>query len=307
MVAAFISTLLFSVSVICGHRSARLIGGTEANFWRVASATLFLAIWAYGWGGGLGGPALPLFVLSGIAGIGVGDVALFQALPRLGPRLSMLLVHCLTAPIAASIEWVWLGTSLTWVQLGCIGLILIGVGIALEPGGEQHGTTPQMSIGVIFSLIAASGGAVGAVLSRKAYGVAHAAMFPIDGATAGFQRVVGGLFIAGLVLLVVKRKVFRIQARAPHHLVVEASKRKWRGVWIWILVNSLAGQTVGVSFMQLALESTPTGVVMAIIALTPITVIPLARVFEGEKPTTKSLVGAAVAVAGVVVLALARK
>lgn len=81
MFAAFLTAILFSISVVCGHRSAKLIGGTEANLWRLTCATIMLGIWSYGFGNGLAGDAFPLFLLSGILGIGVGDVALFQALP----------------------------------------------------------------------------------------------------------------------------------------------------------------------------------------------------------------------------------
>ena len=38
MFAALLCTLLFSISITCGHRSAKLIGGTEANFWRLTLA-----------------------------------------------------------------------------------------------------------------------------------------------------------------------------------------------------------------------------------------------------------------------------
>ena len=72
------------------------------------------------------------------------------------------------------------------------------------------------------------------------------------------------------------------------------------------LGNSLAGQTLGVSCMQWALETTPTGIVLAIIAMTPLVVIPLARVFEGEKITARSVVGGVIGVAGVVGLTLAK-
>src|SRR5437870_13747854 len=99
--AAFLTTILFSISVVCGHRSAKLIGGVEANFWRLALATLFLGLWAYTGGSGLGGDAFSIFLLSGLVGIGVGDAGLFQALPRLGSRLTLLILQCLTAPIAA--------------------------------------------------------------------------------------------------------------------------------------------------------------------------------------------------------------
>ena len=97
MFAAFLSTILFSISVISGHRTAKLIGGVEANFWRLTLATVFLSAWAF---------------TGGLIGIGIGDAGLFQALPRLGSRLSLLLLQCLTTPIAALIEWLWLGTTL---------------------------------------------------------------------------------------------------------------------------------------------------------------------------------------------------
>jgi hypothetical protein len=97
--AAFLTTILFSISVVCGHRSAKLIGGTEANFWRLTCATILLGVWSYGFGNGLAGDAFPLFLLSGILGIGVGDLALFQALPRL-VGLSLLLIQCLTLHLA---------------------------------------------------------------------------------------------------------------------------------------------------------------------------------------------------------------
>src|SRR6185295_4208848 len=147
VLAAFLTTILFSISVICGHRSARMIGGTEANFWRLLCATLFLGVWAYGFGIGLQGSAFPLFLVSGILGIGFGDVALFQALPRLGSRLSMLLIQCLTPPFGALIEWLWLGTSLTRWQILCGLVVLAGVGIALTPSEHLKRTRRELIVG----------------------------------------------------------------------------------------------------------------------------------------------------------------
>ena len=58
--------------------------------------------------------------------------------------------------------------------------------------------------------------------------------------------------------------------------------------------------------MQWALETTPTGLVLAIIATTPIVVIPFAMLFEKERPNAQALLGGAIAVAGVVLLILTR-
>ncbi len=306
MLAALLTTVLFSISVVCGHRSAKLIGGTEANFWRLALATFLLGIWANCFGIGLSGEAFPLFLLSGLMGIGIGDVALFQALPRLGSRLSLLLIQCLTAPIAALIEWLWLGTTLSVLQILCGLVILAGVVIAIAPARENDRLPRLSPAGILFAVLAALGGAYGAVLSRKAYAVAHSSHESIDGANAAFQRIVGGCVIGGICLLIAKRREFRVQAGAPPGLVIEVSKKKWRGVWPWILVNSVAGQTIGVSCMQWALETTPKGLVLPIVAMTPIVVIPFSFALEGERPHARSIAGGLIAVAGVIALTLLR-
>jgi drug/metabolite transporter (DMT)-like permease len=263
-------------------------------------------VWAYGFGIGLGGQAFPVFLLSGVLGIGFGDVALFQALPRLGSRLSLLLVQCLTAPFAALLEWAWLGTTLSHRQMIFGATILTGVAVALVPAQHIKRSREELMLGTLSALLAALGGACGAVLTRTAYGIAHSNKEPIDGANAAFQRIVGGLFFSGICLLVVKRRELRIQARAPRSIVTEVSRKKWRAVWPWILANSLAGQTLGVSCMQWALESTPTGIVLAIIATAPIVVIPFTFVLEGEKPTVLSIIGGAIAVGGAIALTLSR-
>jgi len=304
--AALLCTVLFSISMVCGHRSAKLIGGTEANFWRLSLAGLVLGVWAYAFGVGLGGAALPLFFLSGVVGIGIGDVALFQTLPRLGSRLTSLLTGCISAPFAALIEWVWLGTTLSTAQVLWGLLTVCGVGLALMPGEHVQRTRREMFVGTLCAVLAALGGAAGGVLSRRAYEVVHATSETIGAGNAAFQRALGGLLLGGIWLLAVKRRAFRVQAHAPRELVTEASKKKWRGVWPWVLVNGFAGQTLGVSCMQWALESTPAGIVFAILAITPITIIPFALLLEGERPTARSLVGGAIAVGGVIALALSR-
>jgi len=298
--------MLFSVSGVCGHRSAKSIGGTEANFWRLTFSAVFLALFAYIWGVGTESPSFPLFFLSGVVGVGIGDVAYFQALPRLGSRLSLLLIECLSAPVAAIIEWVWMGTTLTSTQILCGMVVLLGVAIALTAGKRGSISRKDLLSGSALCALSALAGGYGVVLSRKAFVVDAAVGVSLSGGNAGFQRVLGGLLVGGICLLFVKRKEFRIQARAPRQLVNEVATRKWKAVWYWVLLNSLAGQTLGVSCMQWALKTTPGGIVLAIIALTPILIIPLAVWMEGERPSRISLVGSLIAVGGVVGLALVK-
>ena len=295
MFAALLTTLLFSISAICGHRTSTRLGGVEANFWRICGAMFFLAIWANTLGAGTSGAAFPLFVLSGLAGIGLGDTAYFQALPRLGSRRTVLLSQCLIAPFAALTEWLWLGTRLHLAEIFCVVVILTGVVVALAPGDHLKIAPRRLWIGILASTIAALGGALGAVLSRKAYFVAHAAGEHPD---PGYQRVIGGAVALGLVFLIVKWRHARRHGDDAQMMDSFSAREKLK-LWPWVLVNSLAGQTIGVSCMQWALENTPTGIVTAIIAMTPIVMLPLTRVFEGEKITARSLTGGLIAVAGV--------
>jgi drug/metabolite transporter (DMT)-like permease len=299
MFAALLTTLLFSISAICGHRTSTRLGGVEANFWRICGAILSLALWANTLGTGTGGAAFPLFILSGLAGIGLGDTAYFQALPRLGSRRTVLLTQCLTALFAALIEWFWLGTRLNLAEILCVVVILTGVVIALAPGDHLKIPARALKIGIFASAIAALGGALGAVLSRKAYFVAHAAGEHPDPGTTGYQRVIGGAVALALVFLAVKWRHARRHGDDAQMKDSFSAREKLK-LWPWVLVNSLAGQTIGVSCMQWALETTPTGIVTAIIATTPIVLLPLARVVEGERITARSLAGGLVAVAGVI-------
>ena len=306
MIAAFFATLLFAASSMCGHRSSRQIGGAEANFWRVCLAALFLGLWAYTFGSGLTGDAFPFFLLSGFIGVGLGDTGFYEALPRLGSRRSVLLVQCFTAPIAAWIEWLWLGTTLNAVEIACIALILIGVALALAPGDHLHITPREWRAGIAFSLVAAFCGALGTVVSRKAFAVAHAAgQFP-DAGTTGYQRVLSGMIFPAVILLVMKWRSAHAHGGVFEEKTRQISREKWRRVWPWVLGNPLAGQTLGMSCFQWAIEKTPAAIVTAIVALTPVILLPLTRIFEGEKIGVRSLLGALIAVAGVIGLAFWR-
>jgi drug/metabolite transporter (DMT)-like permease len=298
--AALLTTFFFSISAVSGSRVSRALGGTEANFLRILLATTFLGLYAHLLGGGLGGHALPFFLLSGLIGFGIGDLSLFQAYPLIGSRLCMILVHCLAAPIAALVEWLWLGTALTLFQVCCSLLILVGVALALAPGEHLHIARKALIAGVAFGLIAALGQGFGSVVSRKAYFVAEAAGENIDGITAAYQRIWGGVAFATLGYVAYRWRL--ADAKKTSSLA-----ERVRPVRNWVLVNGLAGPVLGVSCFQFALSKAPTGIVLPIVALTPLMIIPFAQRFENEKPSRRSLAGGLIAVAGVVALRFSLK
>jgi drug/metabolite transporter (DMT)-like permease len=282
MLAAFLTTILFSTSAVCGNRTAKLLGGTEANFARLCVAAILLAIYGHTLGGGIAGSAFWM--------------------PRLGSRLSVLLTLCLSSPLAALIEWRWLHTQLSMAEIVCALVILAGVAVALAPGGHVHIARHDLCWGLSFGLLASFCQALGAVLSRKGFALAQAAGENIDGITAAYQRILGGVLLGAAVFAVVK---FNRKIPRPDQAGAEEEKptSPWRRAWPLVLINGLAGPALGVSCYQWALKTTPTGVVLPIVAITPIVIIPFSFYLEGERPGKRSLLGGAIAVAGAAALA----
>lgn len=303
---SFVTTLFFSLSAVTGYRTSRWLGGVRANSWRLLIGTVFLALWAHLFGEGLRGRALPYFLASGFIGFGIGDTALYQTLPRLGSRLTTILTLCLSAPIAAVTERVWLGTQLSASQWVSALAILAGVAIALAPGANLPSARRALGPGLAFGLLASLCQGLGAVVSRKAFEVAQSTGENIGGMTAAYQRILGGICISLLCLAALKWRERLHAAKDSPTPVAARPPANWSKAWPWVMANSLSGPVLGVSCFQWALKTTPSGLVLPIVALTPLVVIPLARWSEAERPTPLSLVGGAVAVAGAVCLAASR-
>lgn len=296
MLPALLTTFLWSVSAVCATRSTRYLGSAVANLARLCLATLLLALWAHGFGKGLGGAGLWLFMWSGFIGFGLGDLALYEAFPRLGSRLTLLLAQCLAAPVGALVEWLWLGTTLSVAQVVAGLVILTGVAVALAPKNHGHLDHKHLFSGTIFGMLAAIGQGGGAVLSRKAFLVVAQAGQHIDGGTAAYQRILGGIGVAAVYF------ALRRARREPAPAGVTSD---WRKAWPWVVINTLGGPVVGVSCYQWALSTTPSGIVLPIVATLPLAVIPFAYHMEGDRPGRQSVVGGIIAVAGVIALTLA--
>lgn len=189
-------------------------------------------------------------------------------------------------------------------------------------------------------ILAAAGQAWGAVLSRHGQQLSLNAGEAIDGLTVTYQRILPGVaFIAAwwawhrwrgrshrlpmecnVNLLEPSSSQSTSQAQPQDASRAKSSSenetpatplsgqraKMLRGAAPWIVLNALSGPTLGVGCYQWALATTPTGVVTAITALTPLAVIPLAWWVDRERPTRRSIIGGVLAVGGAIWLRLAR-
>ncbi|MCP5522884.1 MAG: DMT family transporter [Verrucomicrobiales bacterium] len=301
MLPALLATLLFAGSVTAAGRTTRAMGSDRANLWRILVATAVLGCWAFALGSGTGGGAFGWFFLSGVVGFGLGDLALYHSFPRIGPRLGALMVNCLAAPFAAAIEWLWLGTTLSLLQALCSAVILGGVGLSLFPDRPSAVPTRQRWLGIVFGVIAGFGQGYGAVLSRRAFEAVAVGGVDVDGGSAAFQRLLGGLCF---VLLRTAWLVWvaRLSRNSRGNAAVFTLPP--RGIWPMVLTNALAGPAIGVACFQWALKTTPAGIVLPIVATTPLVVIPFTWVFDGDRPGWRAILGGVLAVLGVIGLTM---
>ena len=303
MTPALLATFLFCLSAVTATRATQLMGSIAANFWRLLIATLLLACWAHGSGQGWQGAGFSMLFWSGVIGFGLGDLALYMALPRIGSRLTLLIVHCVAAPFAAVVEWYWLQTALSTSQAGCIVLILAGVALALIPTRRKGNESTFLSTaGILYGLVGALGQGMGAVMSRVAYDINAKEAFVLDGLGAAYQRILGGLMVAAVAFWYGKRKTpfsgtpLQETTNTPNHAPAKGK------AWPFVLATALAGPSLGVGCYQWALKTTPSGLVLPIVATTPLMVIPLSAWMEGDRPPFRSIMGGLWAVVGVILL-----
>jgi drug/metabolite transporter (DMT)-like permease len=297
MIPAIVAATLFAFSAVVSQRASRIFGAVPANFYRmiIACAVLGLITWAVDAARGVSSFRAPLvrqFLISGLVGYGIGDIALFLAYARLGSRLTILINWCSAALFAAAGDWFLRQHGLTFPQWIAVCCILAGLVTALWPSEK----TNHPAGGVIFAIIAGIGMGMGTVLSGQAIDAARAMNVEVHALSQTFQRSLAGVAAAALAFLLVRY--------LPQRRTADA-ERKWRHKPFWLLSTALCGPVLGVSCYQWALTETGSStIVVAIAATSTLLVIPLARVVEKDLPRARQLWGGVMAAAGVVALKL---
>ncbi len=287
------AAFFYAWSVTCARRSSAYHGPDLANLGRLLIAVVVIGLFVAfsdrhpfcaGW---------EWLILGGVLGLGIGDIALFHALPRIGVGLTMLLTQCLAAPFALILEYQALGHSPNGAEMLASLVILIGVGVAL--GAPAEGDPADRRTGVWLGVLSALGQACGAVSTPLTVDACRQAgeIIP-DGFAQAFVRLLGGVPIVLLFLLWSSRKEgLFAKVRRPYAF----ASAPW-----WMLMNGIAGPALGVACYQWALTQHPAALVLSVVALTPLIGLVMQWAIEGQRPSWRLWLGGAIAIIGVILL-----
>jgi drug/metabolite transporter (DMT)-like permease len=306
MIPAFLAATFFAASATTGRVLAGIFSnGAQVNLYRLIISSVVLGCWALTTGNGLFGPGWLTLWVSGFIGFGLGDVALFHSLRSLGARLTVMLIHCLATPMAGLMEWVFIGTRIRPVEGFVTFFILAGVLVALlgqNPLSRKGVTGRELPWkGWIWGIIASLGQAGGAVLSRSAYGSMQAAGVESDALSIAWIRILGGVVFSFLYL------VASSSSGPVGRWPVTHRGRRFRVLFGLLILNGLLGPAIGVSCFQWALRTTPTALVLPVVALAPVLLIPVSEKIDGTRPTLLSIAGGLIAIISVVILGIFRE
>jgi len=289
-IAALLTSVSFSITSILFTLAGRRVGSVVVNRTRLVIAVILLISthWIL-----LGSP-LPIeadpkrwlwLSLSGIVGLVLGDTFLFQAYLWIGPRLSMLMMS-LAPVIAALVAWIFLGEQLTAGQILGIFITLAGIAwVVLDRKGKANRKKHNYARGILFSLGAAAGQALGLVLAKNGL---YGAFSPISGNV--IRMLVAATIMWGTAII-----------RGESRATLESLITNRRAI-LALLGGALAGPFIGVSLSLFSIQHAEIGVASTLMALSPVFLLPISYLIFKERYGWGAILGTLVAITGVALL-----
>lgn len=227
-----------------------------------------------------------LIALSGLIGIFVGDVALFTAMARIGPRRTGML-FTLNAPMAAIGGAIFFEERLSTSSFSGSALILLGITLAVIYGNPSDGTgvferiQGSLFIGIFWASIGALGQAGGALAAK-----------PIldDGADTLAVAALRALIATG-AMWTLPNQTDKLTRSVDKTALLKYDHLK-------LATSALIAMVCGMTLLLYALANGDTGIVSILSATTPVLLLPLQSLVTKKMPVPFAWFGAALTVIG---------
>lgn len=289
-IAGLTTAVCWSLTSIVFTIASRRIGALQVNLYRLPAAIFLLGLTYFLFWGNLNisGEVVFWLAASGVVGLAIGDTFLFQAMVIIGARLSMILM-ALAPPMAALLAYFFLGEIISPIGILGIAVTIAGViWVVAERTPDPSGNKRRLSLkGVLWGILAAFGQAAGLILAKKGLNS------DIHALLATLIRMLGAAAILWPLTLLTGK------VKSPIRIF-----SKDRGAIKYMILGIIFGPYLGVTFSLVSVKYTQTGIAATLMSTMPVIMIPMVIAIEKEKVSSRAILGAAVAVAGIAILFL---
>jgi drug/metabolite transporter (DMT)-like permease len=279
---AFATAIVWASAVILFKKSGETVHPIALNFFKNLLAMILLIPTVYLFQGwifeGFTTNEILLLLLSGALGIGIADTFFFMSLNLLGAGLSAI-VDCLYSPSIIFLAFLWIGETLTGLQI--IGVLMIISAVLTISKADKTGIINKRNLllGILWGALAMFTMAVGIVMIKPLLN--RSPLLPLTEI-----RLFGGGIILALVFMLHPR---RRKIATPH--------LTGRG-WVYLLVGSFLGAFCALLLWLAGMKYTMTSIAAALNQTSNIFIFIFAALFLKEPITKRRLAGIALGVTG---------
>ncbi len=235
---------------------------------------------------GVGAYSWNMLLISGVIGLVIGDLFLFQAFVDIGGRIS-LLIYC-SVPIMTAILGYFIFDEI-FDFLTILGMVItlsaISV-VVLSKRSEKKTFEPHVIKGITFAFIGAVAQSFGLVFSKLGMGESLGAF------EATQMRVIAALFTF-IIYISIKKEWGNVFGALKDKVAMK-----------YVIIGSIFGPFLGVSSSLLAMRYTTIGVSTTIAQLNVILIIPFSIWLFKDKVKIIEIIASVAAFSGVVLLFL---
>lgn len=288
--AALAASSGWAAGIVLAQRPARMLGAFEfTRIQLIACAAILGGLCSLlGYWPSVAWSHWPSFLVSIFFGIILGNLAMIECLRRGGPRRTEILLS-LKAPLVATMAFLWLGETPSITDLMGAGVALFGVGLAIFFGDNENSESDEVrgSIGVIIAL-----GVTATAFQGFGFLVMKPAMLSgTEPLAASAIRLLGAAFIISVFALW-PAKILRSQARMTPVLLGRT------------ILPGFIGYGISSSLLLYAFAHSDAGIAAVLGSLSPVLVLPILWMKEGQAPRPLACAGALLAVLGTAVILL---
>ena len=288
-IAALTTAFFWAITSVSFEDAGKKIGSINLNLVRLLLGLVFLSIFTLVTRGFLLPTDAPVSTwfwlsLSGIVGIVIGDLFLFEAFVRVGARISML-IYASVPPLSGIFSYIFLGEKMTAIQIVGMMVTIFGISLVILKGDSKNKklklSHPVM--GILFAF----GGAVG---QAAGYIIGKFGMVDYNAFAATQIRVIAS--IVGFVI------IFTIMRQWKKFGAVFKKPKNLKSA----VIGSVFGPFLGISLSLYAVQRINPGVASTLISITPVLLIPYEIFVKKQKIHLKEIIGSIVAILGLALL-----